>query len=66
MTRRCPSCGAANPPTSGVCAHHIATEVDWATANRVFCDLLHRRIQPPPVPIELDPSYELIAVGSTA
>jgi hypothetical protein len=66
MTRRCPSCGAANPPTSGVCAHHIATEVDWATANRVFCDLLHRRIPPPPIPIELDPFYELIAVGSSA
>jgi hypothetical protein len=49
-----------------VCAHHIATEVNWATANRIFCDFLHRRIQPPPIPMELDPFYEVIAVAAGA
>lgn len=64
MITRCPSCGAANPASDGLCAHHIATEVSWATANRVFCDFLHRRIEPPPVALEIEHFYEVIAVGA--
>jgi len=62
---RCPSCGAPNPIGDGICSHHIATEVNWAVANRVFCDLLHRRIEPAPVAVDFsvfEEEFELAAV----
>ena len=37
-----------------------------AVANRVFCDLLHRRIEPAPVRLDISLSYEdfeLVASG---
>lgn len=31
----------------GICDHHSAYFVDdWATANRIVCDLLHRGVEP--------------------
>ena len=46
----CAAGGVANPNNSSLCAHHHSAYGDeWAVANRVFCDLLHRRIEPAPV-----------------
>ena len=55
---RCASCGTSNPVGEAICAHHLRPETDWAIANRVFCDLLHRRIEPPPVTLDIGFSYE--------
>ncbi len=63
---RCASCAATNPIAGEICAHHVSREPDWAVANRVFCDLLHRRIEPAPVRVEISLSYEdfeLVASG---
>ncbi len=54
MPRYCSLCGTPHPGgdstgEDSICSHHITTDVDWAVANRVFCDLLHRRIEPAPV-----------------
>ncbi len=59
---RCASCGTQSPVEDGICLHHIATEANWAIANRIFCDLLHRRIEPPPVPSEEPVAYEVFAL----
>jgi hypothetical protein len=32
-------------PIEGMCPHHFAIEENWAVANRIFCDWLHRRIE---------------------
>jgi hypothetical protein len=60
---RCSSCGAPNPIPTGICEHHIANEENWAVANRVFCDWLHRRIEPAYVPPPIDLSYEPLEVA---
>ena len=59
----CALCGVPNPVGDGVCAHHLPIDLTWAAANRVFCDFLHRRIEPPPAPlkIDLDEALELMA-----
>lgn len=45
----CPSCSLVMPGSSPICAHHgMAFAEDWAVSNRIFCDLLHRAIEPPP------------------
>jgi hypothetical protein len=65
MNGRCPSCGSPNPTPDGICAHHLANEVNWSVANRVFCDLLHRQIEPPPVTVDIEGFYDVFAtVGS--
>lgn len=50
----CAACGSSlfgAEAERGVCGHHHAVAVEgWAVANRVFCDWLHRRIEPPHVP----------------
>ena len=46
----CAACGVANPNSSSLCAHHHGVFSDeWAVGNRIFCNLVHRRIEPPPV-----------------
>ena len=44
----CASCGLNNPNEVELCPHHHAFDDsrDWATANRLMCDLLHRHIVP--------------------
>ena len=46
MSTRCVSCGAENPPVGELCAHHVPTEADWSSANRIMCDFVHRGIDP--------------------
>ena len=51
----CASCGGRVPDydvAAGVCRHHAATDPEWAVTNRVMCDFVHRRIQPPPVVLD--------------
>lgn len=39
----CASCGAGNPNMAGICPHHSVYEDDWAAANRIWCDGIHRQ-----------------------
>lgn len=50
----CISCGAAIVGEVPICAHHhlMMAGDDWAIANRVLCDLIHRRIEPARLPAE--------------
>ena len=42
---RCAYCGDALFGTSGVCSFHtLLHEDDWARANRIMCDFIHRGI----------------------
>lgn len=62
--RLCALCGTRNPVGGDICAHHVSTDENWAAANRVFCDFLHRRIEPLAVPWtveELDEAMALMA-----
>lgn len=59
MTARCVQCGAANQP-DGLCPYRVAGP-EWAIANRIMCDLLHRRIEPPPVAFEDFVNFEDVA-----
>ena len=45
----CVSCGCANPNGAELCAHHAGGVDEWARDNRVMNDLVHRKIEPPPV-----------------
>jgi hypothetical protein len=40
----CVFCGIRLAETAALCAHHHvgASDEDWASANRMMCDLLHR------------------------
>lgn len=60
----CPSCGAPSDSLiayGGICPHHVPSDDDWSTRNRVMCDFVHRRIAPPPV--TLDGWYEALDVA---
>ncbi len=63
--RRCVSCGAETVSGESLCGHHITPEQSWAEVNRVFCDLLHRGIEPPPVELDI-PLFEESEVCVTA
>lgn len=41
----CPQCGLET--YEGHCQHHLYTDAEWATANRIMCDLIHRKRTPP-------------------
>ena len=44
----CASCGLQLSGDAGLCPHHhIAIGDDWAVANRIMCDLVHRGKIPP-------------------
>jgi hypothetical protein len=47
-TTACPSCGLAIPDDVGLCPHHHDGYGchDWAVANRIMCDFVHRRRVP--------------------
>ena len=44
----CASCGLTIPDDVGLCPHHHVAYGgdDWAVANRIMCDFLHRRTVP--------------------
>ena len=44
---RCVLCGGENEEDIQLCRHHTVGELDWATVNRLFCDFLHRGVEPP-------------------
>jgi hypothetical protein len=50
----CALCGTTIPLGVGICPHHITTDENWAVANRVFCDFLHRGVQPARIAVPLD------------
>ena len=60
---RCASCGTSNPGIDFICSHHITAEANWAHANRVFCDLIHRGIEPEPVHLELGMLYDVFGLA---
>lgn len=39
----CASCGLQLAGESNLCAHHhVGSEDDWASVNRIMCDFVHR------------------------
>jgi hypothetical protein len=48
---RCVLCGGENEDDIALCRHHTVGDLDWATVNRLFCDFLHRGVEPPRPPI---------------
>ena len=43
----CVLCAQPTPTDQEVCAYHLLSQADdWATANRIMCDFLHRGIVP--------------------
>ena len=46
----CIVCGQSNPDRESFCSFHITAEEDWATANRIMCDFVHRAIEPRRLP----------------
>ena len=42
----CVLCGGLTPDGSAICVYHCSTDEDWATANRIMCDFVHRAIVP--------------------
>ena len=46
--RLCVSCGLNIPDDVGLCPHHRVAcgGDDWAVANRIMCDFLHRQTVP--------------------
>lgn len=45
VVRRCAYCGEATVDLSGICRFHSMLQADdWARANRIMCDFIHRGI----------------------
>jgi hypothetical protein len=56
----CVFCGQRLLGRDDVCAYHLyGNEGDWATANRIMCDFLHRGVVPS-TPSERSDSLELL------
>ena len=49
---RCVLCGVQNVDFEGVCLHHTVGDRDWSIINRMFCDFVHRGIEPPRVALD--------------
>lgn len=45
----CPMCGLSTF-LGEMCSHHGIGEIDWHIANKTWCDLIHRGIQPQRLP----------------
>ena len=59
----CVQCGVPATGSAEICSHHALSHGDdWAKANRIMCDFLHRGIIPPALPAE----HEDIEVFLTA
>ena len=41
----CLQCGLSTLAAAEICSHHVYGDGDdWATANRIMCDFLHRGV----------------------
>jgi len=70
----CVSCGLALAGDADFCPHHqTGYAEDWAVANRIMCDFVHRKWIPPSPPSSLheddfwaeeDPCGERVIVAS--
>ena len=47
----CSLCGMLVASHTALCSHHDRPVDDWATQNRIMCDLLHRGVVPPRLPV---------------
>ena len=56
----CLQCGLSTLSTAEICSHHVYGHGDdWATANRIMCDFLHRGVVAP-TPCKRDEDLELL------
>jgi hypothetical protein len=56
----CVQCGFSTLGTAEICSHHESGHGDdWATANRLMCDFLHRGVVAP-TPCKRDEDLELL------
>lgn len=72
----CVSCGLALAGDADFCPHHqTGYAEDWAAANRIMCDFVHRKWIPPSPPSSLreddvwaeeDPCGERVIAASAA
>ena len=37
-----------------MCSHHQSEGAEWVVRNRIFCDFIHRKTEPPPNDVKLD------------
>jgi hypothetical protein len=42
----CVVCVQSSPGAGSLCPYHVSSEQDWAVANRIMCDFVHRAIVP--------------------
>jgi len=65
IVTRCVLCGAENSDDVALCRHHTVGDQEWAAVNRLFCDFVHRGIEPeyPETSEDIEP-YLLTAVES--
>ena len=59
----CSQCGLALPAGhTAICPHHLDGDVEFHISNRVFCDFIHRKKEPPKTaPLMLyEPPFEYI------
>ena len=55
----CCLCGLSYSGDVALCNHHVYGADDWAVANRLICDFVHRKIVPRRLPPEArEPIYE--------
>jgi hypothetical protein len=40
----CVACGQTSVGSDGLCPHHTVEDRDWAVANRIMCDFIHRGV----------------------
>ena len=56
----CVQCAQSTLGTAEICSYHESGHGDnWATANRLMCDFLHRGVVPP-TPCKRDEDLELL------
>lgn len=71
---RCVLCGGENEDDTLLCRHHTVGDEEWAHVNRLFCNFLHRGIEPsypvvaetgdePWVVLDVEPDSEAMAVA---
>lgn len=63
--RICPFCALTTAGDGELCAHHAASDKDWAVGNRAMCDFVHRRVVPA-APFENDDDHALELAGAGA
>lgn len=60
----CSQCASVIDGSAPLCLHHAgAFANDWAADNRVFCDFIHRHVEPPHVAL---PEWNMYDLGDVA